>query len=372
MAALVFVSLATQSAQAQTFTVLYTFTNANSGFTPNGDLVMDAAGNLYGTTSLGGGPVRKGTVFELTGSGTERVLYAFGKSANDGAQPVAGLVRDPAGNLYGTTFYGGTANDGTVFKLSGAGLTILHSFVGSPTDGARPTSRLVRDCCGNLYGTTQAGGSGFGTIFRIDKNGNETVLRSFSGGWDGEYPNCITAGAPGVFFGTTAGGAKNFGTVFKVDSTGKETVLYRFQGLPDGQYPAGCVAVDAAGNMYGVTRSGGTFNEGTIFKVDQDGTETVLRNLGYPDVAIPESGLILGTDGNLYGTSSAGGASDQGTVFMSDTSGNDTILHSFNPPTDGGTPTGTLLRDAAGNLYGTTTYGGNNSYGLGTVFKITP
>jgi uncharacterized repeat protein (TIGR03803 family) len=366
--------LGTQFAQAQTFTVLYSFQGPPNGSSPNGGLVQDAEGNLYGTTSMGGRFNRgtQGTVFELYADGSERPIYAFGKDANDGIVPLAGLVRDADGNLYGTTSSGGAYGLGTVFEMSPSGMTILHSFAGHTIDGANPAAGLVRDCCGNLYGTTVQGGDGFGTVFRIDKNGNETVLRSFTGGWDGEYPNCLIGVGEGIFYGTTAGAKPHsYGTAFKVDSTGKETVLYRFKGAPDGQFPTGCLAIDSAGNLYGTTSEGGVNGAGTVFKLDTSGNETILLNFDGQNGGDPQGGLIIDAVDNLYGTTEGGGSTGAGVIFQLDSSGNETVLHSFNEAVDGFNPTGVLLIDAAGNLYGTAN-GGGNGYGHGTIFKLAP
>ena len=183
-------------AQAQTLNVLHSFTGAPDGAFPMASLVRDKESNLYGTTQGGGGvPVEKqvGTVFKLETSGNETVLHTFGESGDDGQLPVAGLVRDKAGNLYGTTPFGGDcppcSESGTVFKLDTSGNeTLLHNFTGAP-DGANPFAGLIMDRAGNLYGTTAAGGSsGYGTVFKLDTSGNETVLYSVTGTPDGANP----------------------------------------------------------------------------------------------------------------------------------------------------------------------------------------
>lgn len=368
-------------AQAQTFTVLYSFKGRPAdGSGPNGTLIRDAAGNLYGTTSLGGrfGSSGFGTVFELNTAGNERPLYVFGKNPGDGKNPLSGVTMDSMGNLYGTTVNGGASGNGSVYKLSQQGLTILYSFAGGQTDGANPVSNLVRDCCGNLYGTTENGGLGNnkGTVFRINKNGGETLLHTFWGG-DGAEPGSLLGAGAGIFYGTTVNsgtgvGASKFGTIYKIDSTGKETVLYRFQGKPDGQFPPGGLAMDSSGNLYGTTVKGGAFGFGTVFKLDSNANETVLYSFtGEIDGAGPQGGLVLDNAGNLYGTTPNGGdASCQcGVVFKLDPNGNETVLHTF-LGSDGSSPEGTLLLDPSGNLYGTTPQGG--AYEFGTIFKIGP
>ena len=260
--------LATGSAQAQTYTfsVLHTFTGSPDGAVPDGGLVRDAQGNLYGTTVLGGA-YNYGTVFKLDTTGKETVLYSFTGTGGDGANPYAGLVRDAQGNLYGTTNDGGASGGapfgwGTVFKVDTAGTeTVLYSFTGPP-DGAVTYAGLVRDAQGNLYGTTWSGGAyDAGTAFKVDTAGTETVLHSFSGtGGDGSEPFAgLVRDAQGNLYGTTVLGGdtacnppNGCGTVFKVDTSGSETVLYAFTGA-DGAGPEAGLVRDAQGNLYGAT-----------------------------------------------------------------------------------------------------------------------
>jgi uncharacterized repeat protein (TIGR03803 family) len=385
----------TPSAEAHadtTFTVLYSFKwGATDGAFPVGGLLRDSAGNLYGTTEYGGSSNNCsggcGTVFKLDTTGKETVLHSFVGTPTDGQSPYAGLVRDAAGNLYGTTLSGGASDFGTVFKLDTTGTeTVLHSFVGSPTDGQYTQGVLVRDSAGNLYGTTLNGGSssncsgGCGTVFKLDTTGTETVLHSFVGSpTDGANPFAgLLRDAAGNLYGTTAyGGNKTAyfcafgcGTVFKVDTTGAETVLHNFiGGRADGTTPTGGLVRDAAGNFYGTTRQGGSFSKGTVFKLDTTGTETLLHSFtGHPDGWEPEVGLVRDAAGNLYGTTYKGGASVKGMVFKVDATGAETVLYSFHGGAEGWLPEAGLIQDAAGNLYGTTTQGG--TYGDGTVFKL--
>lgn len=372
--------VAIQSAQAQTYVVLHVFSGKSDGASPTAALIRDAAGNLYGTTT-GGGVSENGTVFRLDASGKEAVLYSFA-GPPDGASPFGGLVRDAAGNLYGTTYVGGTSGNETVFKLDASGTeTVLHSFAGPPADGANPASPLVIDAAGNLYGTTYAGGSSDeGTVFKVARSGRETVLYSFGGGNDGASPWAgLILNAAGSLYGvTTLGGTSNSGTVFKVDKTGKETVLYKFMGAPDGSEPTGSLVRDSKGSFYGTTQTGGANNYGTVFKLDTLGTETVLYSFGLePDGETPVAGLVRDSAGNLYGTTLQGGGnyvclysgSSCGTVFKLSEAGEETLLHSF-AGSDGGNPWGGMVRDAKGNLYGTTETGGPHSGGV--VFKHTP
>jgi uncharacterized repeat protein (TIGR03803 family) len=363
---------AARSAQAQTFTVLYAFTGGADGASPWAGLIRDGAGNLYGTTPYGGAS-GYGTVFMLNKSGKETVLYSFAYS--DGAWPYAGLIRDAAGNLYGVATGGGGSGYGTAFKVAKTGKeTTLYTFSGA--DGATPFAGLVQDAAGNLYGTTSTGGaSSVGTAFKLAKTGKETVLHSFTGtGGDGSYPEAgLVRDANGNLYGTTvSGGASVYGTVFELNKTGKETVLYSFSGGTDGGYPLyGYLVRDAAGNLYGTTELCGAWGVGTVFKLDKTGKETVLYSFTEgADGGYPLAGLVRDAKGNLYGTTESGGASDYGTVFKVDSTGKETVLHSFNGSTDGGSPYAGLLRDAKGNFYGTTSTGGASGYG--TVFKLTP
>jgi len=378
-----FPTLATpRSAQAQTFTVLYTFTNTAEGEQPDAPLTMDAAGNLYGTTQYGGTHGGFGTVFKLNATGKETVLLSLAGTP-DAEDPYSGLTRDKAGNFYGTTLYGGTMGGfGTVFKLHPGGKeAILHSFAGT-LDGEDPRSVLVRDAAGNLYGTTQYGGTngGFGTVFKLDPTGKLTLLHSFAGTPDGEDPYAgVLRDKAGNLYGTSQYGGTNggYGTVFKLSPKGALTLLHSFAGTPDGVNPLAGLLRDPAGNLYGTTYYGGTNGGfGTVFKLSPKGKLTLLHSFaGMPDGQNPYARLIRDPAGNLYGTTFYGGTAGYGAVFKVDTTGKLTILHSFNPSPDGSHPIAGLILDNAGNLNGTTSDGGDLSCGFsgcGTVFKLTP
>jgi uncharacterized repeat protein (TIGR03803 family) len=384
-AVLVGVVAATPSAEAQvgpTFNLLYSFKGGTDGEFPRAGLVRDAAGNVYGTIYYGGDIQcfrlytlwGCGTVFKVDTTGKKTVLHTFTGSP-DGKFPEADLLRDTAGNLYGTTSGGGASGYGVVFKLDPTGKeTVLHSFTGSP-DGSRPGGDLIRDANGNIYGSTGYGGTGNGTIFKVDADGEETVLYSFTGSPDGQYPvgALVRDGAGDLYGMTYIGGISGVGTVFKVDTTGKETVLHSFTGKGgDGAYPVAGLVRDAAGNLYGTTIGGGaSCNCGTVFKLDTTGKETVLHHFTGSNGADPYAGLVRDSVGNLYGTTFYGGASGYGVVFKLDPTGKETVLHSFTGgTTDGTEPRAGLVRDAAGNLYGTTQDGGASN--RGTVFKLTP
>jgi uncharacterized repeat protein (TIGR03803 family) len=372
-----------QSAQAQTYRVLFQFRSGVGGANPNAGLVLDSSGNLYGTTASDGA-FDSGVVFELNSDGKETVLHSFTGTGGDGEYPLAGLVRDADGNLYGTTYdggiYGGACGSsgcGTVFKVDANGKeTRLHRFTGTP-DGWGPYAGLVRDAAGNLYGVTMNGGTyNVGAVFKIDKKGKESVLYSFNS--DGQGPNSPWGGlirdAAGNLYGTTGNGGTFYGgVVFRLDTSGALTVLHNFDTQSgDGYFPAGNLLRDAAGNLYGTTEFGGTSGSGIVFKVDASGNEIVLHNFagGTADGGLPFlSGLLRDAKGNLYGVTDEGGAFSFGTVYRLNPAGKETILHSFNGK-DGKIPYGTLIMDQAGNLYGTTNGGG--AHNAGVVFEITP
>src|SRR5258708_2140167 len=319
---------------------------------------------------------------QLSQAQTEATLYSFKmKGSNNGTFPSAGLVRDSSGNLYGTTNTGGTFNHGTVCKLSGTTRTTLYTFSGR-TDGGLPNSSLLRDAAGKLYGTTEIGGDlgcnvsgrlGCGTVFRLLPTGKLEVLHAFTGPPDGFFPSGLVPDSQGNLYGSTSlGGAANAGTVYKLDATRKETILYSFTGSnggSDGANPNGLIR-DSGGNLYGSTASGGPSNFGTVFRVDSTGKETVLFTFsGEATGEFPQGGLAQDPAGNLYGTTQIGGTSVSGIIFKIDPSGKETILHSFTSANgDGGNPQSTITRDAAGNLYGTTALGGIDDWGV--VFKL--
>jgi len=389
----------TNSAIAQNLKALHAFGNTSGdGSNPYAGLTMDKAGNLYGTTQSGGA-FGAGTVYRLMPDGTETVLYSF-TGGTDGAMPLAGLLIDEAGNLYGTTWFGG-ANTcgprycGTVFRIAPDGTeTVLHSFAGG-SDGASPTASLVADKAGNLYGSTSAGGnthcggSGCGTVFKLAPDGTEAVLYAFKGRReDGHFPfSGLVMDKSGNLYGTTQnGGAQcpdgGCGTVFRIAPDGKETLLHVFSGS-DGRYPFKLVG-DGNGNLYGTTNLGGdgncakynvhTHGCGTVFRLTEAGSFSLLHSFVGTDGFLP-IGLYVDTSGNLFGTAADGGASKMGTVFEVMPDGTTKVLHSFHGDADGSDPTGGVIADKKGNLFGTTDEGGDigcnqNGTGCGTVFKL--
>lgn len=310
-------------AQDGTESVLYSFTGGSDGANPQTDLIADAAGNLYGTASAGGAN-GCGTVFRIKPNGHATVLYAF-KCRPDGFTPNGGLVMDSAGNLYGTTYGGGAPNQGTVFKLAPDRTeTILYSFLGG-RDAAYPVPGLITDKKGNLFGTTYGGGdAALGTIFKLSPKGKEAVLYSFKGGSDGANPFAkLTADASGNLYGTTwAGGGSGCngsgcGTVFRVTPDGAETVLHSFAGGSDGFGPYAGVSADTNGNLYGSTLYGGGSGCsgngcGLVFKIAADGTKTDIHIFSGDDGSRPSANFITDKKGNLYGTTFDGGGSGCG------------------------------------------------------------
>lgn len=378
-AILVLASVVASSADAQTFTVLHTFHGGNDGALPYAGVIRDAAGNIYGVTEIGGS-ANQGTVFKLDGHGKETVLHSFG--ATNGQIPLSALIRDAAGNLYGTILGGGSSGYGAVYRVQKSGKeSALYSFSGK-SDGANPYAALLRDANGNFYGTTYIGGAGVGVVFKLDKAGKETVLHTFTEGGDGRFPyaSLIPDDQGNLYSTTLDGGPDDAGVVFKLDKRGKETILYTFtMGSSAGAYPFSGLLRDAAGNLYGTAFMGGDTNVGVVYKLDKNGTETVLHSFKKSDGANPYAGLIRDSNGNFYGTTLAGGSSDAGVVYKLDTRGKETVLYSFTGGTDGAYPYATLVRDPVGNIYGTTWEGGdltcknpNGPYGCGVVFKLTP
>ena len=388
---------------ATTFTVLHDFTGPE-GMRPQTTLLRDAQGNLFGTALQGEPKKSTGMVFELTPKGRLIVVHAFRGHA-DGRNPwYSTVIADPAGNLYGTTTTGGKpigAKGGTVFKITPGGTeSLAHLFQGVP-DGRSPVAGLAMDASGNLYGTTQVGGTtqcavplprrGCGTVFKLAPDGTESVLHAFTGppdGIDRSGGGVLVDGAGNVYGVTAEGGTSGncgsgCGTVFEISVGGVYTVLYNFQGVTastsDGSSPGSPLIADDAGNLYGTTYSGGSTGCsqcGSIFKLAPGGTETVLYAFqGGSDGRNPNGGLVRDAQGNLYGTASAGGdlkcirKTSCGLVFRLAPDGAFTILHAFEKA-DGIYPMAGLTIDADGNLYGTTSQGGASNFG--TVFELTP
>lgn len=331
--------------------MLHTFGGVGDGVEPLGGLIFDAAGNLYGTTANGGsGPCngRCGTVFELSpligGSWSEKILYSFA-DGEDGVEPISSLVFDASGNLYGTTVSGGAHRYGTVFQLrpdaNGSwSERVLHSFGGSAKDGLSPECNLIFDAAGNLYGTTLAGGAdNGGIVFELSPASSgawiEKGIHTFGAGYDGNGPiGGLSLDAEGNLYGATDGSG-NDGTIFELSPTlsggWTERILCDFKAFSGGGGPDGNLVFDAAGNLYGETYAGGL--PGCVH------------------------GQGCGTAFKLSPTEEGGWK--------------ETVLDSFSVGVDGGLPLGVVVRDSAGNLYGTTFGESGGAAYYGTVFEIT-
>lgn len=391
------------------FASLYQFAGSADGGSTYVRLVADSTGAMYGTTP-NGGILGLGNVFQIappTSPGAPWVyssLYSFGNGA-DGALPESSLTIDATGNLYGTTYQGGTANLGTVFKLSppptagGAWTeTVLHSFQGG-SDGRNPYGGVTFDKSGNLFGTTQQGGLylcterriSCGTIYQLTPSGsvwNETVLYQFQGRSDGAFPDtALAVDSAGALYGTTtySGGLnpRYGGVVFQLAQTGGVwifTTLHDFLGTGQPSFE-GDLLLDAKGALYGTSWSGGPSDMGFVYRLRPGAggvwTLSILWNFSGADGSLPQGGVIRGSGGVLYGTTYSGGNLTKcnfigcGVVFQLTSAGGiwtQSVLHQFTGGNDGAAPQGALLRDRRGILYGTTSAGGKT--GGGTVFKM--
>lgn len=352
---------------AQTLTTLYTFTGPD-GNSPLAGLFRDSAGNLYGTTSYGGAS-GFGVVFKLDTSNNETVLYSFA-GGSDGANPYGGLVRDSAGNFYGTTLAGGspTCQCGTVFKLSNSNKeTVLYRFRGG-TDGAVPYASVIRDSAGNLYGTTSSGGyNNNGMVYKVNASGEESVLHRFSGSDYNSTPiGGVIRDSSGSLYGTVNGNdtGAGHGVVFKLDASNHYSVLYN--GLSEGSRADlnFCFSGDICGtsfqeNVWKITKSGSGF--------------TILYNFpDYNSGCMLESDVAQNSTGDLYGTASSCGQDDVGLLYEVPAGGAGKTVYIFGGNADGAYPQGDLVQDSEGTIYGTTSYAGDSACYCGTVFKFTP
>jgi uncharacterized repeat protein (TIGR03803 family) len=377
------------NARAATYETLFSFSAHTGGANPyySGVVQDPKTGDLYGTTYAGGnGTCQCGVVFQIAPDGTETVVHNFGTNG-DGDYPVSGVIRDTNGNLYGTTSGGGANFAGTVFKISSKGKeTLLHSF--DTTDGATPMGQMVMDKSGNLYGAAYSGGpapSCCGTVFKVTAGGKFSVLYNFFYGTDG-YDNTgigpeggLIIDSKGNLVGTTYFGGEtpglSSGTVFSVTPKGVTTVLHTFGNGKDGAHPNGGVIQDSSGNFFGTTVLGGTYGFGSVYKLTRSGNsyvESVLYSFtNQSDGENPFGSLVEDSSGNLYGSTSAGGDPECrcGTIFKLATDGTFSALHAFATGNDGHTPTAGLLAGSDGNLYGTTASGGSKG-GFGTVFEL--
>jgi uncharacterized repeat protein (TIGR03803 family) len=404
-----------------TGTILYTFTGLNrEGYYPNNDIVLGSAGQIYGTTSYGGPTGLNGTVFELTPNSTgytQTTLYGFPFA--DGNRPESGLVADASRNFYGTTLLGGGADVGAVYKLTPSGKeSLLYSFSGTSDNGNNSVfpSSLILDTAGNLYGAAEETGTRqYGSVFEISPAAHGTYteknLDNLSGVIDHPLGNLIFDKSGNLYGTALDGGTNGFGAVFELtpqtNGTFKQTVIYSFGGYPiDGAGPSAGLIFDAAGNLYGTTAHGGPSSNckgallkpigcGTVFELIPTGggawQEQLLHSFAgsTSDGAIPAGNLIMDASANLYGTTTYGGLEPKacgassnnpagcGTVYeLSSSNGtwSETIIYEFTRANgDGGNPEAGLAADAAGNLYGTTLFGGSTATETyGTVYKLTP
>lgn len=385
---------------------VYSFQSGDDGIGPYSNLITDGSGAFYGTTykggPIGGGPFDgKGTVYKLIprqNGYDEIVLYSF-RGKPDGWEPHGALLEDRAGALYGTTYYGGVADLGTVFKLTrgprGYVESILHNFLGG-VDGDYPDSSLIADASGDLYGTTDGGGGGKygnGTVYKLTPNGgshgtgySESIVYAFNGGTDGAQPfGPLIADKNGAFYGTTVNGGgftrSGNGTVYKLKPNQNgysESVLYRFQGGLDGANPFDALLPDGAGSFYGTTTAGGTANAGTVFKLSKNArgySESVVYSFDGIVEYCPRSALVADSAGALYGTTSGagiGGTKSLGTVFKLTPGASgftENIIHRFAGGPEGSNPFDNLVLTTTGMLYGTTNGNYRND---GSVFALSP
>jgi uncharacterized repeat protein (TIGR03803 family) len=393
-----FTTLATALASAGT-TKIYSFAGGNDGEYTDTELVMDKAGNLYGT-SVQGGLFGGGTVFELSHSAqgwTHTVLYNFTGGA-DGGEPYKGVTLDSSGNLYGTAVTGGAGSCeggcGVVYKLTGTGgvwsQSVVHTFTGG-NDGSGPGSPVAVDKQGNLYGTTPTGGAkGFGVVYEIKPGSagtwNLSVIHAFTGGTDGLGGSAsrLLLDASGNLYGVnTVGGAKGFGNVFELFRHAGQwalKTLYSFQDQPDGASPYGGVIFDQAGHLYGTTYYAGANDVGTVYELTNNNgawSESVIYNFkGGSDGDSPMSTLVADAQGNLYGTTSDGGAAKCGcgTIFRltSAASGTwtETVVYRFPGSPGPGFAYNGLVFDGKGSFFGATVHGGTANDGA--IYQFTP
>lgn len=362
------------------------------GYTPE-SLIQGLDQNFYGV-AYNGGPASLGTIFQFTPAGTESLVHTFGDGSvvNDGAEPTT-LVQASDGTFYGTTNGGGSASNGTIFKLSAGTVTILHNFLDNsvPHDGGDPQS-LIQGKDGNLYGVCETGGnstSNGGIVFSMTPQGSVTILHQFKDGSipnDAFYPQALIQGSDGSFYGTTyfggssANSGTGYGAIFKMTSAGTVTILHGFGDgsvTNDGQYP-GPLMQGSDGNFYGTTLNGGSSNKGTVYKMTSAGTITILHSFGDGSVTNDGAnnganafGLVQGPDGNFYGVTEYGGSVNRGTLYQITSQGAMVVLHSFDDGTvanEGDYPVGALIPAADGSFYGLTSSGSIN--GWGTLFKF--
>jgi uncharacterized repeat protein (TIGR03803 family) len=387
--------LSVAAATATTTNVIFSFAEDDGEYADT-DLETDSAGNIYGTTVLGG-DFGSGTVFELSLTPTgwvHTVLYSFTGGA-DGGEPYKGVTVDGTGSLYGTAVTGGSGSCeggcGVVYKLTNSGgiwtQRVIHAFTGG-YDGSGPGARVTLDPSGNVYGMTPTGGAyGLGTIYKLRQDNGASdlkVIHAFTGGADG-----ATGSAGRMIFrhgrlygAATTGGTYGSGVVFELKPRGGGEwdfrTIYSFRGQPDGVFPYGALLFDGLGNIYGTTYYGGANGIGAVYQLSPQAigewNESVLYSFQEgTDGNSPISNLVADTVGNLYGTTSEGGLG-RGTIFKLSPTGKtqwiETVVHSFQGPPDGAFAYNGMVMDLFGNFYGATVHGGDNDDGA--IYKFTP
>lgn len=349
------------------YTVLHDFAGApNDGDYPTAEPTLDKSGNIYGVTDDGGAN-GTGALFEITSGGTESLLHSFG-ATGDGTQPDGAVIFDASGNMYGTTEYGGSSDNGTIWELTAGGnYSVLHSFASNEGNFIR--GRLVEDKAGNLYGTALFGGAnGDGAVFEYSASGQLTVLHSFDG-TDGEFPeHGVVMDKHGNLFGATAfGGADSNGTVYEISSSGVFTSLHSFTGGADGGFLYGGVGIDKKGNVYGNTADGGADSSGTVFEITKNGVFSTIYNFtGAADGGTPEGDMLV-VGKKLYSSATTGGANGAGGIYEATAKGKESLLASFSTADGDGYSAGVASKGKT--LYGTASSGGTDGYGV--VFSMT-
>jgi uncharacterized repeat protein (TIGR03803 family) len=350
---------ASTAASAQTYTVLHNFgSKAGDPANPANGPIAQSRGGAMLTTSLDAQTDSLGKAFRIWPGGPLQVVHQFPHSS----QPL-GLILATDGKFYGATYESGTLNLGTIFKMSQDGsITTLYEFQGG-SDGEHPGAAPIQSVEGDFYGTTEGLlNSTYGSVYRITKYGNFTLLHAFTGG-DGRNPyEPLVQGTNYYFYGTTVfGGQSDYGTIFRVSSSGDFKVLVNFNGT-NGKFPQSRLIQANDGNLYGVAQGGGT-GGGVLFRMTPDGVYTVLHNFtGGSDGAKPYT-LMQASDGNLYGTNNAGGKNRAGVLFRATLAGDVVPLHNFSLPTGAG-QLSPLLQHTNGKLYGDTYDGGTSGVGV--------
>jgi uncharacterized repeat protein (TIGR03803 family) len=395
VAPLFVIALSLVTAKAATTDVIFSFDEDNGEYADT-DLETDSAGNIYGTTVLGGDH-GSGTVFQLspTPNGwTQNVLYSFTGGA-DGGEPYKGVSIDGQGNLYGTAVTGGSGSCeggcGVVYKLTNTGgtwtQTVIHAFTGG-ADGSGPGARVTVDQNGNLYGMTPTGGTyGVGTIYKLHPHAGNwalQVIHTFTGGADGSSGSAgrMLLNHGRLYGAVTAGGLYGAGVVFKLTPTAvgewNFTTLYSFRGQPDGSFPYGALLQAPGDKFYGTTYYGGANGIGAVYELAPRPTGEWNERIIYSfqngsDGNSPISNLVHDAAGNLFGTTSEGG-SGTGTIFkLSPVGGGhwtESVVHAFEGSPDGGFSYNGMVVDQSGNFYGATVHGGTSDDGC--VYQFTP